>query len=207
MNEALAQVTSRKCLTHSALDEESATGVLQPTTPSGCRARWFGGGTTRHWCGGLMPPTGRCSALTPDQPLDTVHYFFMHSSFLADLHCVCQLMVQHRWSWTEAVVRPEVERRRMSQRDTPFWTAHGSRYMLICFKDWLEVFFKASVLFIYLGNSHDESINYICTYCSKDDTTVYEMQVLCLWHYINKVGTAALFQYFRWLFVHHAKGL
>lgn len=32
MNEALAQVTSRKCLTHSALDEESATGALQPTT-------------------------------------------------------------------------------------------------------------------------------------------------------------------------------
>lgn len=32
MNEALAQVTSRKCLTHSALDEDSATGALQPTT-------------------------------------------------------------------------------------------------------------------------------------------------------------------------------
>ncbi len=30
MNEALAQVTSRKCLTYSALDEDSATP--QPTT-------------------------------------------------------------------------------------------------------------------------------------------------------------------------------
>lgn len=59
-------------------------------------------------------------------------------------------------------------------------TVHGSRYMLIRSKDWLEVFFKASVLFLCLEKTHNESINYICTYCSKDNTTVCEMQVLCL---------------------------
>lgn len=63
-------------------------------------------------------------------------------------------------------------------------------------KDFVRSIFKASVLFIYLENSHDESINYICTYCSKDNSTVYEMQVLCFWQYIDKVETTALFQYF-----------
>lgn len=33
------------------------------------------------------------------------------------------------------------------------------------------------MLCIYLKNEGDESISYICTYCSSDDTTVCEMQV------------------------------
>ncbi len=77
---------------------------------------------------------------------------------------VCQLMVQHRWVGLKLL---SVQRWSYGERqehwDVTLWTVHGSRYMRICFKDWLGVFFKASKLFIYLENSHDESINYICT--------------------------------------------
>lgn len=40
--------------------------------------------------------------------------------------------------------------------------------------------FKIQMLFICISGkkSHNESINYICTYCSKDSNTVCEMQVL-----------------------------
>lgn len=48
----------------------------------------------------------------------------------------------------------------------------------LCFKNWLEVFLKALTLLVYLDNSHDESINYIFTHCSKDNYTVCETQVL-----------------------------
>lgn len=79
-------------------------------------------------------------------------FFFMHSSFLTDLHCVSADGTA-QMSWTEAVVGPEVVFWWMSQRDMPFWTAHGSRYMLICFKDWLEVFPKLQCC-LYIWRTH-----------------------------------------------------
>ena len=89
-----------KCLTHSALDEDSATGAPQLTThPSGCSARRREGGTSRGWRGGLMPSTGRRSALTPSltSRLGSVHSFFMHSSFSP--RCVSvDGAAQTRWS-------------------------------------------------------------------------------------------------------------
>lgn len=39
MNEALAQVTSRKCLTHAALDEDCNRVTTTNNTPFGCS--WF----------------------------------------------------------------------------------------------------------------------------------------------------------------------
>lgn len=46
---------------------------------------------------------------------------------------------------------------------------------------------------MYLEKSNDESIYYICTFWSKLNIAVCDMQVLWFWHCIDKVDATTLF--------------
>ncbi len=171
-------------------------------TPCECSACWREGGTTRCWYRGLTPSTGHCSALTLDWP-PGLSSLLIHTLFLPHWPALCvswwcstgklKVLSIQRWSYVECE----------EQGVAPLWAAHGSKYMLICSKDWLEVFLSLDAVYISEKN-HEESINNICTYCFKDNTTVCEMQVLCVWHQ-DKVEPTALIQYFWQAFATNAK--
>lgn len=108
-----------KCLTHSALDEDSATGVLQLTTHPLDAARHREGGTSRGWRGGLMPSTGRRSALTPDQP-PGLSSLLLHALFLLSSLCVS------RWCSTDKVELLSVQRRSRDECQETFRTFNAS---------------------------------------------------------------------------------
>lgn len=170
MNEALAQVTS-KCLTHSALDEDCNRGTTANNTPSES--------STLVWKRYHPVLIQRSDALywplfRTDGWVECPTFSWTLPSWQTLTCAVCQLMVRQRW--IESIVHPKMELWWLSKA---MGQAILNMNQCICFKDWLEVFlnFKCC-LYVYLEKSHNESINYICTYCSKDSYTVREMQVL-----------------------------
>lgn len=157
----------------------------QQHTPSGCSARWFKGGTTRRWDRGLMPSTGYCSALTLDQP-PGLSSLLLHALFLPRWPALCDGVA--RMSWSCCLSRGGVM---VNVR-----TVHGSRYMLIRFKDWLEVFFKASVLFLYLEKKHMMKVLITFALTAQRIIPLFVKCRSSVWCDTDKVEDAALFQYF-----------
>lgn len=187
MNEALAQsdqVTSRKGLTHSCLWMKTlklAHHNQQHTLWKECMLVWrrnHPDTDTGLWCPLLD------TFCTDLDPLGA-HFTTFSCTLPSSLTCtVCQLMLQHRWVGLEDGQNAEHNLKNDQN---------------ICFKDKLESFVK-HISFLYIWMKVLVTFAYL-----KNNTSVCDMQVLCLWYYIHTTDITVLFKHIRQPFatLHH----